>query len=186
MNKLLLIAACGAVALPGAALAQGSGWGHGGGAGGGGPSHSGGGGGWNHAPRFTPGASVERFAGRDLEAWRGGHWFHGAREGRFGWWWWADGLWYWYPEPVYPYPLVVADTYVPDEDYAPAPTGGPVWYYCHGPEGYYPYVRACPSGWQPVPATPPDYQPAPPPAVDQGPPPSDSDEGPPPPRSPRS
>ncbi len=24
------------------------------------------------------------------------------------------------------------------------------WYYCEDPEGYYPYVRECPSGWKPV------------------------------------
>ncbi|RAR57837.1 hypothetical protein C7401_11456 [Paraburkholderia unamae] len=30
------------------------------------------------------------------------------------------------------------------------------WYYCDAPQGYYPYVRACPGGWQKVPARPPD------------------------------
>jgi hypothetical protein len=32
----------------------------------------------------------------------------------------------------------------------------PVWYYCGKPQGYYPYVRTCASGWQKVPARPPD------------------------------
>jgi hypothetical protein len=177
MKTLLLISACAAIALPGAVLAQGAGPGH---EGGGGWSHGGAGGG-SHAgaPRFAAGASVERFAGGDLAAWRGGHWYHGAVGGNFGWWWWADGLWYWYAAPIYPYPAVVADTYVADDDYAPPPSAGPVWYYCHGPQGYYPYVRACPSGWQMVPATPPDYQPAPPPPADQSAPPP---QGPPPPQ----
>ncbi len=29
------------------------------------------------------------------------------------------------------------------------------WYYCNSPEGYYPYVKQCPSGWQQVEANPP-------------------------------
>jgi hypothetical protein len=183
MKALLLISACAVIALPVAALAQGGpGPGHGGG---GGWSHGGGGnGGGAHAgsPRFAAGASVQRFAGGDFDAWRGGHWYHGAISGNFGWWWWADGFWYWYAAPVYPYPMVVADTYVTDEDYAGPPTSGPVWYYCHGPEGYYPYVRACSSGWQVVPATPPDYRPAGPPPDQSGPPPGDDPgQGPPPP-----
>ena len=33
-----------------------------------------------------------------------------------------------------------------------------LWYYCRNPEGYFPYVKECPSGWQTVPA-----QPVPPP-----------------------
>jgi hypothetical protein len=31
----------------------------------------------------------------------------------------------------------------------------PWWYYCENPQGYYPYVRVCPNGWQQVPAQPP-------------------------------
>lgn len=30
------------------------------------------------------------------------------------------------------------------------------WYYCRKPEGYYPYVKRCPGGWQRVPAQPPE------------------------------
>ncbi len=29
------------------------------------------------------------------------------------------------------------------------------WYYCSNPEGYYPYVKVCPNGWQPVNPVPP-------------------------------
>lgn len=29
------------------------------------------------------------------------------------------------------------------------------WYYCHRPDGYYPYVKQCPGGWQKVPPSPP-------------------------------
>jgi len=28
------------------------------------------------------------------------------------------------------------------------------WYYCNNPEGYYPYIKECPSGWQQVAPTP--------------------------------
>lgn len=28
------------------------------------------------------------------------------------------------------------------------------WYYCSNPEGYYPYIKQCPIGWQPVSSTP--------------------------------
>src|SRR5580698_8536164 len=109
MKQLLLISACAAIALPGAALAQHPGdhggphgdW-HGAGVGGG---HT----------RFA--GSISHFGARDLDAWRGGHWWHGFRDGRAGWWWWADGFWYWYDAPVYPYPLVVGDYYDSD-DYA--------------------------------------------------------------------
>lgn len=31
------------------------------------------------------------------------------------------------------------------------------WYYCSNPEGYYPYVKECPNGWQQVPPTPPTH-----------------------------
>lgn len=33
--------------------------------------------------------------------------------------------------------------------------GGNVWYYCHNPDGFYPSIKSCPSGWQKVPASPP-------------------------------
>lgn len=29
------------------------------------------------------------------------------------------------------------------------------WYYCNNPEGYYPYIKQCPNGWQQVEPTPP-------------------------------
>jgi hypothetical protein len=30
------------------------------------------------------------------------------------------------------------------------------WYYCSNPQGYYPYVRTCPAGWQKVDPQPPN------------------------------
>ena len=31
------------------------------------------------------------------------------RDGRFGWWWDVDGAWYFYEQPVYPYPVDVSE-----------------------------------------------------------------------------
>jgi hypothetical protein len=86
--------------------------------------------------------------------WRGGH---GGWHGHRGYW----GPHFYWGGPVvvgspwlYPYgyyyeppPVVVqpqTPTYVqpePQENY---------WYYCQNPQGYYPYVQSCPSGWMKV------------------------------------
>jgi hypothetical protein len=153
MNRLLTAAcAVAALAIPSAALAQHtSGGGHGGshGSGHGGhgsfsPSFRGGGG---HGGAHFAAGSISHFSSFQMGAWRGGHWFHGGFGSRFGWWWWADGFWYLYDSPIYPYPGYVADYYVPQ-------TGGS-WYYCDNPAGYYPYVRSCPGPWRAVAPTPP-------------------------------
>ena len=31
-------------------------------------------------------------------------------------------------------------------------SNGSDWYYCHNPDGFYPSIKACPTGWQRVPA----------------------------------
>jgi hypothetical protein len=78
----------------------------------------------------------------------------------FGW------PWYSRPYPYYAYPYY---TYPYYPYYPPAvtvPSSPPVyierppqstqqfpsgyWYYCDNPEGYYPYVKECPQGWQQV------------------------------------
>jgi hypothetical protein len=94
---------------------------------------------------------VNRFTPRERALWTHGRWWHGRRNGRFGWWWWANGGWFFYDTPVYPYPDYVSETYydVPASDDA-----GDYWYYCRDPEGYYPYVRNCHVSWEPVPAQP--------------------------------
>ena len=106
---------------------------------------------WRHG-------EIARFHEHDADRWRAGHWFHGERFGRPGWWWIVDGTWYAYPAPIYPYP----DPYTPPSVVAQAPATqapaaqGPagVWYYCASQHEYYPYVTSCPEAWQPVPATP--------------------------------
>jgi hypothetical protein len=51
---------------------------------------------------------------------RGGHWYHGWHNGRYGWWLWGPGL---------------AWTYYNSQPY------------CSNPAGYYPYVTQCYTGW---------------------------------------
>lgn len=105
---------------------------------------------------------------REVVIWHAGHWFHDWHDGRYGWWWIVDGGWYFYPEPVYPYP-----TYIPPavviQQAPPSPTGMPpaqFWYYCDNPQGYYPYVGSCNVQWRqvattPAPAAPPQAPPPP-------------------------
>lgn len=104
---------------------------------------------------------MEHFRDRDFHVWREGRWEHRWHDGHYGWWWFAGGLWYSYPVPIYPYP----DPYVPPVVAAPpvVATPGPVaaappppqyWYYCDSARGYYPYVPSCQSGWRAVPPAP--------------------------------
>jgi hypothetical protein len=57
---------------------------------------------------------VRGFTPRELSVWRGGGWHNEWHYGRRGWWWEVDGVWYGYPEPIWPYPLEVADLTVYD------------------------------------------------------------------------
>lgn len=123
--------------------------------------HPGGPPGGHTSPGFhTSGAPHFSFSHRDFghftpaehDHWVGGRWNHGWHNGRYGWWWFAGGLWYFYDTPVYPYPGYVSDYYADDETYAPGPG---YWYYCPNPPGYYPYVQSCSTPWQPVPPAPP-------------------------------
>ena len=101
-------------------------------------------------------------------AWGPGPWrpWYGPRYG-----YWAGPAYYPYPYPYpyYRYPPPPAPYYdgPPPRDYAPPP--GPQaqdqqqsWYYCEDPQGYYPYVEDCRSGWHSVPAEPPPQQSEPP------------------------
>ena len=124
---------------------------------------------------------VHRFHERDLALWRTGAWHHEWHDGRYGWWWFVAGVWYFYERPVYPYPMVVAPvTYVapvtgpnlPGPPVSPqgttvvAPQGAPQsYYYCDALRGYYPAVPQCPQPWRVVPVAPPaPMQPPQPPA----------------------
>ena len=101
---------------------------------------------WGHG-------DIRYFYYYDWDAWNGGYWDHGWWGGRFGWWWVVSGVWFFYPVPVYPYP----DPYIPSDFAAPPPPPGTLatqqfWYFCPASNAYYPYVPACPTGWQQVPA----------------------------------
>jgi hypothetical protein len=101
---------------------------------------------------------IGHFHEHDWAVWHAGHWEHGFHDGRLGWWWLAGGVWYFYPYPIYPYP----DPFVPPVvtaapavvETVPPPPTPTAWYYCNSAKGYYPYVPACPEGWQAVAASP--------------------------------
>ena len=127
------------------------------------PSHawSGGGGNWSGGGR---GGSWHG-GGMSHGGWHGGGW-HG-RHHFFGprvflgvgvaapFWWYPYGYAYPYPYayPAYSTPEVVESspqTYIQQDTQAQQ-----YWYYCQSPQGYYPYVKECPGGWQQVAPQPP-------------------------------
>lgn len=76
-----------------------------------------------------------------------------------------DPFWYpYYPYPSYRYytPPTVVVPQEPQEYILPESQQRETdyWYFCRNPEGYYPYVERCPSGWMRVvpDMTPPDEQ----------------------------
>ena len=105
----------------------------------------------NHAPRAYGAVpapfkgNMRHFVDQDARVWNGGHWHHDHHRERYGWWWVVGGLWYFYPQPVYPYP----DPFVPG-DVVFVDGTAQYWYYCASAGQYYPYVTYCPEGWQPV------------------------------------
>lgn len=62
---------------------------------------------------------------------------------------------YYYPGPYY-YPSIIAVPSSPpvyiEQDPLPVQQ---YWYFCGNPQGYYPYVKQCPAGWQQVMPQPP-------------------------------
>lgn len=61
----------------------------------------------------------------------------------------------WWGPPYYYYPAPPVIVQQPPVLQPIPPSQPPVyWYYCPNPQGYYPYVQQCPSGWlQVVPST---------------------------------
>ena len=92
---------------------------------------------------------IEQFREHDLRVWQDGQWRRGAHDGRLGWWWVVRGIWYYYPNPVHPYPDPFAPAAV-----APPTAGASYWYYCTFYRQYYPYVATCPIKWRAVRAAP--------------------------------
>jgi len=129
-----------------------------------GPMHSyrggnpGGGPHWGQYQVGRPGHDLGQFNGRgfsrfthdDRAQWEGGQWRHVEHNGHLGWWWIVGGSWFFYPQPIYPFPEYVGpDYYYNYDDYYPAPDH--YWYYCEDPPGYYPDVQDCNVPWQQVP-----------------------------------
>lgn len=61
-----------------------------------------------HEFRAVRAPSAYRYGAGELTHWRGGQWAHRCFGGRCGWWWHADGQWFCYGRPVYPYPPIVS------------------------------------------------------------------------------
>jgi hypothetical protein len=123
------------------------------------------------------GQDYAHFSPHEAELWHRGAWHHEFHDGRYGWWYAVDGIWYFYPAPIYPYPTFIPDiVYFPEDDEAPPPVyvdatppepvspqpappsfGPPptyYYYFCQNTQAFYPYVGSCASPWQPVPAAP--------------------------------
>jgi hypothetical protein len=108
------------------------------------------------APDFH-GRDFARFAPRERNIWARGHWINDWHGPRYGWWWVVGDAWYFYPRPIYPYPMYVPPAIV-EQQAPPTPVGLPPaenWYFCDNPQGYYPYVASCNGPWRSVPTTPP-------------------------------
>ena len=121
------------------------------------------GGGGSHAGGGAPGGGWHRGGGWHGGGWRGGWWgpgvFIGAGLAAPSWWY----PYYGYPYPyAYPYPYGYP-AYSPPVMVEPSPQtyiqqetpAQQYWYYCQSAQGYYPYVRECPDGWQQVAPQPP-------------------------------
>jgi hypothetical protein len=61
---------------------------------------------------------------------------------------------YYYPPAVVTVPAT-PPVYIERSDVQTAPPARSYWYYCENPQGYYPYIKQCPGGWQPVSPQPP-------------------------------
>ena len=146
-----ITAACSIIALIGAMTGNPV-WAHGGGGGGG---HGGGGYGGGH----YGGGYGGHYGGYGY-----GHGYYygpGYYYGGFGL---GLGLGYglgYYGSPYYAYPPAVVTVptappvYIQQTPPAAQQNPSGFWYYCNNPQGYYPYVKQCPGGWQQVAPTPP-------------------------------
>jgi hypothetical protein len=158
----LVIALLAATAVPGYAQ-RGGGGSPGGGAIGGGGAPGGSAGGGSHSGGGSPGGNWQGSGQWHGGGWQGGNWHGGGWRG--GWWgptvvigagpWWYPYYGYGYPyaypyaNSAYPPPVIVDNapqTYIEQDAQTPQQD----WYYCQNPQGYYPYISECPSGWQPV------------------------------------
>jgi hypothetical protein len=103
---------------------------------------------------------------RGALAWDRGVWRHEVRNGRYGWWWDVGGAWYFYEQPVYPYPTLISDVEVLEDpamaDAPPLDAGPP-------PDGAYPAPAPVVVAPAPVVVAPAPVVVVPPPVVCVGP-----------------
>lgn len=98
--------------------------------------------------------------GHDRWRWNhGGWWGHRGYYGGIGLELYSPGYYsvpYYPPYYVYPPAVVTVPPPVYIQQAPPAVEQNPngYWYFCNKPQGYYPYIRECPNGWQPVEPTP--------------------------------
>ncbi len=83
---------------------------------------------------------------------------------------WIDGPRWEDPFPPYPFPYpdryyyytpppIIIRQQQPENYIQKEPAQEPTyWYYCPSPQGYYPYIKECPTGWMKVIPTPPSGQ----------------------------
>lgn len=73
--------------------------------------------------------------------------------------------WYGPPSYYYPYQPIIVEPAAPivyiekGQVQAPGYQASNYWYYCHSPDGYYPYIKECPDGWERVTPQPPPPRP---------------------------
>lgn len=130
--------------------------------------------GWHergHDHRRFHGHDISFFTIEEREIWQTGYWRQEWHNGRFGWWWYAGGVWYLYEQPILPYPMFVSEFSiiensplppssntvpmpppVPSSFTAPSPqtTTPNSYFYCDNPPGYYPVVMRCNVPYRPV------------------------------------
>ncbi|WP_322629104.1 hypothetical protein [Halothiobacillus sp.] len=63
---------------------------------------------------------------------------------------------YYYPPQVITVPSSPPVYIQQDEPPVASAPQNNYWYYCRNPQGYYPYVKQCPGGWQAVAPQPPE------------------------------
>jgi hypothetical protein len=85
----------------------------------------------------------------------GGAWAHGGGHGHHGRshvgvFFSAPLFWPYYPQPYYYPPVVVTPASPPVYIEQGQSSPQQYWYFCSEPQGYYPYVKQCASGWQQV------------------------------------
>jgi hypothetical protein len=80
----------------------------------------------------------------------GGHGHGGHGRSHVGVFFSAPLFWPYYPQPYYYPPVVVTPASPPVYIEREQSNAQQYWYFCSDPQGYYPYVKQCPAGWQQV------------------------------------